>query len=263
MSDTPLGIGWWYAADGKWYPPESAPEPEPPPLPRFGDTKAGPAPTFIPGPPRAPLPGMPTPKRAVPGIDAEPPVAPVFDTTQGSAAAPPEPPPAERRPRAQTGSAAGFLSGSPNALLVLIAASVGTLSAALSPFYEVGLSYLGTPAKVHAVSGTFTVTADGYGGWRALVPIAAVVTIGLSLIGVAVRFGRQWTASFAWVVRGAALATLGLVIAAMVAHQPSVGVTAIAQAAEIRSLGLHFGLTAWAWIGVASAAVANVAAFMS
>ena len=91
----------------------------------------------------------------------------------------------------------------------------------------------------------------------------AVVTIGVDLLGISVRFGRQWSALFAWVVRGAALATLGLLIAAMAACQPSVGITAPGQAAEIHALGLHFGLTAWAWFGVAFASVASVAAFMT
>jgi hypothetical protein len=32
MSETSQGPGWWLASDGKWYPPQSAPQP-PPPLP--------------------------------------------------------------------------------------------------------------------------------------------------------------------------------------------------------------------------------------
>jgi len=31
MSDRPNGEGWWLASDGKWYPPESRPNPPPPP----------------------------------------------------------------------------------------------------------------------------------------------------------------------------------------------------------------------------------------
>ncbi len=30
MSDQSQGPGWWQASDGRWYPPESAPAPEPP-----------------------------------------------------------------------------------------------------------------------------------------------------------------------------------------------------------------------------------------
>ncbi len=30
MDHQPEEPGWWYAADGKWYPPESAPAPQPP-----------------------------------------------------------------------------------------------------------------------------------------------------------------------------------------------------------------------------------------
>jgi hypothetical protein len=33
MSDTSQGEGWWLASDGKWYPPESAQRPTPPPPP--------------------------------------------------------------------------------------------------------------------------------------------------------------------------------------------------------------------------------------
>jgi hypothetical protein len=29
MSDAPQGPGWWLASDGKWYPPELAPQPQP------------------------------------------------------------------------------------------------------------------------------------------------------------------------------------------------------------------------------------------
>lgn len=33
MSDTSMGPGWWIASDGKWYPPEQAPQYAPPSLP--------------------------------------------------------------------------------------------------------------------------------------------------------------------------------------------------------------------------------------
>jgi Domain of unknown function (DUF4282) len=36
MSDSSQGPGWWQASDGKWYPPEKAPEPPPPPIPGSG-----------------------------------------------------------------------------------------------------------------------------------------------------------------------------------------------------------------------------------
>lgn len=36
MSDASQGPGWWQAADGKWYPPESAPGAQPPPPPGGG-----------------------------------------------------------------------------------------------------------------------------------------------------------------------------------------------------------------------------------
>lgn len=31
MSDQSQGPGWWIASDGKWYPPEAAPQ-QPPPM---------------------------------------------------------------------------------------------------------------------------------------------------------------------------------------------------------------------------------------
>lgn len=31
MSDVSQGPGWWQASDGRWYPPEQAPRPQPPP----------------------------------------------------------------------------------------------------------------------------------------------------------------------------------------------------------------------------------------
>lgn len=34
MSDTPQGQGWWQASDGKWYPPEQAPQQAPAPSPK-------------------------------------------------------------------------------------------------------------------------------------------------------------------------------------------------------------------------------------
>jgi Domain of unknown function (DUF4190) len=47
MSDVSQGPGWWYASDGKWYPPEQAPGPAPAPA----------APTMPPtGPPVGPPP---------------------------------------------------------------------------------------------------------------------------------------------------------------------------------------------------------------
>lgn len=42
MSDTPQGPGWWQASDGKFYPPQSAPSPNAPPiLPSAPPKKAG------------------------------------------------------------------------------------------------------------------------------------------------------------------------------------------------------------------------------
>ena len=49
MSDSPHGPGWWYASDGKWYPPELAadrtvgrrPEPEPEPMADAGAEESG------------------------------------------------------------------------------------------------------------------------------------------------------------------------------------------------------------------------------
>ena len=34
MSDRSLGTGWWYASDGKWYPPETHPDYRPPAPPQ-------------------------------------------------------------------------------------------------------------------------------------------------------------------------------------------------------------------------------------
>jgi hypothetical protein len=48
MSDSSQGPGWWQAGDGKWYPPEKAPEPPPPPLPG-SEPRPGPDP-FLAGP---------------------------------------------------------------------------------------------------------------------------------------------------------------------------------------------------------------------
>jgi hypothetical protein len=50
VSDASQGPGWWLASDGKWYPPEQAPQPQPPQPP-------SPAPT--PGPPTSMPPPVP------------------------------------------------------------------------------------------------------------------------------------------------------------------------------------------------------------
>lgn len=47
MSDTSQGPGWWLASDGKWYPPEQAPQPQPPPVP---PPQAAPPPSAAPPP---------------------------------------------------------------------------------------------------------------------------------------------------------------------------------------------------------------------
>lgn len=43
MSDVSQGPGWWLASDGKWYPPETAPQPLAPPPPLASRTAAAPA----------------------------------------------------------------------------------------------------------------------------------------------------------------------------------------------------------------------------
>ena len=58
MSDTSQGPGWWLASDGKWYPPQSASTPLPPPAAPGAPTP--PTPVWSP----APGPGMPLPPSA-------------------------------------------------------------------------------------------------------------------------------------------------------------------------------------------------------
>jgi hypothetical protein len=41
MSDSPQGPGWWLASDGKYYPPEQAPQPQPPPPPPVAPPPVG------------------------------------------------------------------------------------------------------------------------------------------------------------------------------------------------------------------------------
>ncbi len=48
MSDVSQGPGWWLASDGKWYPPESAPNYQPTPTPTTMPSDAM-APTGVPG----------------------------------------------------------------------------------------------------------------------------------------------------------------------------------------------------------------------
>ena len=58
MSDTPQGPGWWEASDGRWYPPQPAPQAPAQPVPQAA---------VPPGPPAAPYPppgpGAPPPYR--------------------------------------------------------------------------------------------------------------------------------------------------------------------------------------------------------
>lgn len=65
MSDTSQGDGWWMASNGKWYPPETHPDYEPPPPP--------PPPPPAPPPPQAPPPPAAPPPPGVP--QPEPPAA--------------------------------------------------------------------------------------------------------------------------------------------------------------------------------------------
>ena len=75
MSDTSQGPGWWLASDGKWYPPQSASTPLPPPPAQGGwqpvapgAPPAGPGAPIPPGTwPPAPGPGAPPPGGAYPG----------------------------------------------------------------------------------------------------------------------------------------------------------------------------------------------------
>ena len=54
MSDVQQGPGWWLASDGKWYPPESRPQPLPPPSVSAPPGGSGPTPSLQPfGPPNA------------------------------------------------------------------------------------------------------------------------------------------------------------------------------------------------------------------
>jgi hypothetical protein len=43
VSDASQGPGWWQASDGKWYPPQSAPQPPPPPPPGAGSWQQPPS----------------------------------------------------------------------------------------------------------------------------------------------------------------------------------------------------------------------------
>lgn len=55
MSDVQQGPGWWLASDGRWYPPESRPQPLPPPPVASPPGGAGPTPVYQPyGAPAAP-----------------------------------------------------------------------------------------------------------------------------------------------------------------------------------------------------------------
>lgn len=55
MSDVQQGPGWWLASDGRWYPPESRPQPLPPPPVPAPPGGSGPTPVYQPfGTPSAP-----------------------------------------------------------------------------------------------------------------------------------------------------------------------------------------------------------------
>lgn len=75
MSDVAQGPGWWYASDGRWYPPEQAPGPPP----------TTPAPTGP--PPVVPPPDFP----AGPGPTGPPPSYPAGDLAPGGASYGPPP----------------------------------------------------------------------------------------------------------------------------------------------------------------------------
>jgi len=102
-------------------------------------------------------------------------------------------------------------------------------------------------------------SADGYGGWRIAVPVAAGLTGLLAVVAVVSITSRAWSPVYAWLVRIGAWGTLGLVIAAMTQRVPDLGLKPQLLTA-IQQLGIHFDLGWGAWLTVVAATVAGVLA---
>lgn len=186
MSDAPQGPGWWMASDGKWYPPESRPQPAPPPPPASvtAPPLTPPArPTLMPpAPPTvAPPPGTPTP---YPGY-------PITPGVYGSA------PAAGWLYAPSTARASSGLNGTIQGFL-WAAAALSAIAAVLALFAMSGFdTYWGTPLRSRAEARAYddwVALDDAFAGVGGLVVLCGLVVVILLMIWMnqAHKASQQW-----------------------------------------------------------------------
>ncbi|MHB8220018.1 MAG: hypothetical protein ACYDHU_06820 [Acidimicrobiales bacterium] len=154
-----------------------------------------------------------------------------------------------------------FRGGSPSlgrgAPFICVCASVSVLVASFLAWYGIQ-----TGLVTASLLPSYALTAPGYAGWRDLVPIVAAVTALAALGGLSFVRG-SWPVPFVWFLRVGALATLGLVVAAMVAQQPTVVATAHQNLRAIQALKLQYSLGWSSWFGGCAALIGAAAALLS
>ena len=219
MSDTSQGEGWWRASDGKWYPPEThpdyqppappAPEPEPaPPVPPIAETPspadqnaratiAAPIPQVPPAPAAEPPPAVPPISPDVPaGATIVSPAAPVGGAppAAGGSILPPSAsaiPPAPGTP----GAASGGVVENQVPMYVTIVGAVLLFVGLLLPWAT--LDAFGQSTSVSGLD-----TDDGK-----LMLVLAIALIGVTVVYM--RTSATWAAILSILV---ALAALGLTL---------------------------------------------------
>lgn len=246
MSQVSGGPGWWLASDGRWYPPESRPQTGPPPPPPE-------APHSFPGPYASTVSTSPAAASTLrDGGSVEPvhagpdPWVPQAIPDAGQLRGRADrlvissrpvgwggPPPASRSTPGDLAAAAARSSrpqparGSGNVGWAIVAAVLSALTVLLA--WRGGSWYLrranlSGAANVISVDRTLKAPAKlmavGYGGWRMVIPVLAVVVfVGALLAAAALRHSR-YSRPVAWSLRIAAVFDVAAIVTSMVVRVP-------------------------------------------
>ncbi len=143
MAQTAQSRGWWFASDGRWYPPELHPNTARPNTVTSTEVN----PTMV---------AYPELRHSELGRGA---VSHLIDRIS--------------RPSSRTVAPAAEAGRARHrgALLAVALGAVAVLAGVLLPFYRMTLEVPGTPSH------TASLLSPAYGGWRVVVPVLALVTI--------------------------------------------------------------------------------------